>query len=443
MDAAPYRDWLVSLRRSLHRRPEPAWCEFYTTARIVEELKSIGVDELFIGPDAIDTSQRQAVPDEATIAEWFGRASETDADQSILDQLAGGYTGVVATITGGDGPTVALRVDIDGLPRAESTDESHVPAATGFRSVHDGHMHACGHDAHAAIGLGVARMAVENGFPGTLKILFQPAEEKIGGGRAMAASGHLDDVDGLIAVHVGLDHPTGEVVAGIDGFLAVSHVAATFHGAGAHAGGQPNRGRNAVQAMATAVQNLYGIARHEDGATRINAGDVGGGTAANVIPEQSYIAGEVRGETTALMRYTRDRADQVIEAAAAMHDCEVEIEHSSVAPSGTSDDAVREYITEAAHGHDRVESVRSRAELGGSEDATYLMEHVQDQGGIAGYVGIGTDHPGGHHTATFDVDEESLLIGVEVLAEALTVMARDGIETNGQSQDASEGPSTR
>ena len=430
MDASLDRDWLVSLRRSLHRRPEPAWCEFYTTARIVEELRTIGVDELFIGPDAVDSSQRQAVPDGATLADWFERATETDADQSVLERLEGGYTGVVATIEGEAGPTVALRVDIDGLPRAESTDDSHVPAAEGFQSVHDGYMHACGHDAHAAIGLGVARMAVKQGFPGTLKILFQPAEEKIGGGRAMATSGHLDDVDGLLAVHVGLGHPTGTVVAGIDGFLAVSHLNATFHGGGAHAGGQPNRGRNAVQAMATAVQNLYAIARHEDGATRINAGDVGGGTAANVIPERAYIAGEVRGETTELMEYTRDRADQVIESAATMHDCEVDIEHGSVAPSGTSDDPVREYVTAAARTTDRVESVRRRDELGGSEDATYLMAHVQDRGGIAGYVGIGTDHPGGHHTATFDVDEESLLIGVDVVAGALTAMAADGVRSN-------------
>ncbi len=430
MDATPYQEELVSLRRELHRRPEPAWCEYYTTARIVEELEALGVDELLVGPEALAADARQAVPDEATLTEWLERARETGADGGVLDRLAGGHTGAIATIEGGGGagPTVALRVDIDGLPRAESTDDEHAPVQGGFRSEHEGYMHACGHDAHAAIGIGVARALSKATFPGRAKIIFQPAEEQIGGGPAIAESGHLDDVDALLAVHVGLDHPTGEVVAGVDGFLAVSHLEATFHGEGSHAGGRPEQGRNAVQAMATAIQNLYGIARHSEGATRINAGDVAGGSAPNVIPDRAHIAGEVRGETTALMEYTRDRADQVISSAATMHDCEVEIEHGSEAPSAESDDLPRGYVSEAARGNDRVETVLESDSLGGSEDAAFLMQRVQDQGGVAAYVGVGTDHPGGHHTATFDVDEPSILVGVEVLADALLGMARDGID---------------
>jgi aminobenzoyl-glutamate utilization protein A len=220
-------------------------------------------------------------------------------------------------------------------------------------------------------------------------------------------------------MHIGLDHPTGEVVAGIDGFLAVTHFEADFHGEGAHAGGHPTRGRNAVQAMAAAVQNLYGIARHEDGATRVNAGRVGGGTASNIIPEAAFIEGEVRGETTDLMEYTRSRAETVVENAAAMHDCDVEFEVGGEAPSATSDEAVVDLVADAANGVDGVDSLLRRDELGGSEDATYLMKRVQERGGQAAYVGIGTDHPGGHHTATFDVDERSLPIGVDVLSRAV------------------------
>ncbi|ELY89019.1 amidohydrolase [Natrialba hulunbeirensis JCM 10989] len=417
---------LVTLRRDLHRKPEPAWREFYTTARIVEEIQSrVELDELHIGPDAIVGEHRLAVPDDAEIAEWYEQASEYDIDEEILSQLEGGYTGAVAVLERGEGPTVGLRVDIDGLPQPESEDDEHAPVAEGFRSEHDGAMHACGHDAHATIGVGVLEAIAESDFSGTFKVFFQPAEEVIGGGKSMATSEHIQDVDALLAAHIGLDHPTGEIVAGIDGFLAVSHLDATFTGAPSHAGGHPEEGRNAVQAMATAVQNLYSIPRHSDGPTRINAGVVEGGTAANVIPEEAHIEAEVRGKTTELMEYMRSNARRVIRNAAEMHDCEVEIELGSEAPSATSDQDLVSIVSEVAGETAGVENVMERDELGGSEDATFLMQTVQDNGGSACYIGVGTDHPGGHHTATFDVDEESLQHGVDVLTGAVEQISRD------------------
>jgi len=424
MEATQQDDWLRSIRRELHQRPEPAWREFYTTARIVEELEGLGVDGIHVGPEILSGEDRLGVPGEAELQEWHDRARELGVDEALLEKMAGGYTGAIATVERGEGPTVALRVDIDGLPLTESDGPDHYPAREGFRSEHEGAMHACGHDAHAAIGLGVLRAIVESDWAGTLKVLFQPAEERIGGGKAIAESGHLDDVDYLLAVHVGLDHPTGEVVAGIDGFLAVSQFDARFEGESAHAGGQPNRGRNAVQAMATAVQNLYAIPRHEDGATRVNAGRVGGGTASNIVPEGAFVEAEVRGETTALMEYTRKRARQVLESAASMHDCAVTVEPGGEAPSARSDEAMVDAVAAAARGVDGVTSVPRRDDLGGSEDATYLLNHVQERGGTAGYVCIGTDHPGGHHTSRFDVDEESLRIGVDVLARTVRSFPR-------------------
>ena len=417
--ASEFSDWLVSLRRDLHRRPEPAWREFYTTARIVEEIRSIGVDRLFVGPEALGDGARSGLPDETAIDAALERAREAGADPDLLERMAGGYTGAIAVLDRGEGPTVALRVDIDGLRREESERSGHIPAEEGFRSVHEGAMHACGHDAHATIGLGVLQAIASSDFQGTLKVLFQPAEELVGGGKAIAESGHLDDVETLVAVHVGLDHPTGEVVAGIDDFLAVSHFEAHFSGESAHAGGKPNEGDNAVQALATAIQNLYAIPRHEDGATRVNAGKVRGGSATNVIPETAYIEGEIRGETTSLMEYTRDRAHRVVENAAEMHGCSVDIVKGGEAPSAQSDESVVSTVANVASNVESVESVVRRDELGGSEDASYLMKHVQEQGGEAGYACVGTDHPGGHHTSTFDIDEQSLSIGVDVLARTI------------------------
>ncbi|MFC4449292.1 amidohydrolase [Halorussus aquaticus] len=417
------RDRLVEIRRDLHRHPEPAWREFYTTARIVEELERIGVDDVYVGPDAIAEDERMAVPDDDELDEWYEQAREAGADPETLAKLDGGYTGAVAVLERGEGPTVGLRVDIDGLLRAESTDDDHVPVADGFRSEHDGAMHACGHDAHATIGLGVLEAVKDSDFEGTLKVFFQPGEEMIAGGKSMAESDHLADVDYLLAAHVGLDHPTGEIVAGLDGFLAVSHFRAEFEGVPAHAGGEPNAGENAVQAMATAVQNLYAIPRHEDGATRVNAGQVGGGTATNIIPEEAYIEGEVRGETTELKDYMKERAQRVLESAAEMHGCEVDVTTNGEAPSAESDDELVGIVADVAGGTGGVENVVERDELGGSEDATYLMRAVQRNGGKAAYVGVGTDHPGGHHTATFDVDEESIPVGIDVLAGAIRDIA--------------------
>ena len=437
MSQTESRDRLIELRRDLHRHPEPAWREFYTTARIVEELERLGFPrpengsvtaagttfELAVGRDAIDPDARMAVPDEAELARWYDQALEDGADPDLLAPLEGGYTGAVATVRRGSGPHLALRVDIDALPREESTADEHAPAAAGFRSTHEGAMHACGHDAHMAIGIGVLEAILESDFEGAFTVFFQPAEERVAGGKAMAQSGHLADVDALLAVHVGLDHPTGEVVAGIGGFLAVRAFRAEYAGASAHAGGRPEEGRNAVQAMAAAVQNLYAIPRHADGATRVNAGHVGGGSVANIIPESAFIEGEVRGATTPLRDYMWEHAMDVLVGAAEMHDCEVVVDPEAEAPSAESDEDLVEIVSAVAERTANVDSILDRDDLGGSEDATYLMRAVQEAGGTAAYVCIGTDHPGGHHTGTFDVDEDSIGIGVAVLTDAFAEIA--------------------
>ncbi|WP_247731323.1 amidohydrolase [Halovivax limisalsi] len=414
----------VSFRRQLHRHPEPAWREFETTARIVERLREIDLDALHVGPDAIDGANRLAVPDETELDRWYDRARDAGVDPDVLDRLAGGYTGAVAVLERGEGPVVGLRVDIDGLPREESDDADHLPAAEGFRSETGESMHACGHDAHAAIGVGALEAVAESDdFSGTLKVFFQPAEEVIGGGKAMAKSEHIADVDYLLATHVGLDHPTGTVVAGVEDFLAVRHLEATFTGEPAHAGAEPEKGRNAIQALGTAIQNAYAIPRNSDGPTRVNVGVVEGGTAANIVAEEASLVAEVRGQTTDLMRYTSDRLERIFESAATMHDCEVEIEVGAEAPSAESDDELREIVGSVAADVDGVDRVVDEAGLGGSEDATFLMKTVQDDGGLACYVGVGTDHPGGHHTATFDVDEPTIQHGIDTLSGAIEEIA--------------------
>ena len=108
-----------------------------------------------------------------------------------------------------------------------------------------------------------------------------------------------------------------------------------------------------------------------------------------------------------------------------MHDCTVSIETGAEAPSATSDQALVSVVADVASDTAGVKRVLERDELGGSEDATFLMRKVQENGGTACYVGVGTDHPGGHHTATFDVDEASIGHGIDVLAGAIERIGRE------------------
>ncbi|WP_135822333.1 amidohydrolase [Halostella litorea] len=422
----PIRDRLTSLRRGFHRHPEPAWREFYTTHRLVEELRGIGVDELAVGPDAYDPADRMAVPDGDAFEPWLDRARERGADDDLLERMAGGNTGVVAVLERGDGPAVGLRVDIDGLFVEESTADGHRPAEEGFRSGIDGTMHACGHDVHMTWGLAVLEAIKDSEFEGRFVVFFQPAEEVGGGGNPMARSRFADGLDYLFAAHVGLDHPSGEMVAGIEKPLAMCHVDVTFEGTSAHAGKAPNQGDNAVQALGTAITNAYGIPRHEDGMTRVNLGRVEGGTASNVIAERAHAEAEARGETTELMEYTKARLRRVVRSAARMHGCTADFEVVSESPRADSDPELVDVIAEAAAGVAGVDTVVPTADFGASEDATFLMERVQEAGGLAAYCIVGTDHPTSHHTPTFDVDEDSIATGVAVLTESILATAEVG-----------------
>jgi len=419
-------DHLIELRRDLHERPEPAWREFYTTARILDELEGIGVDEIEYGNDVHSDAHRKAVPDHQDIERWRERALEHGVPEERLEGMEGGYTGAIAVHEGGEGPTIALRVDIDGLERTESEAKDHRPAAEGFRSRYEGMMHACGHDAHATIGVGVLERMAETEFEGTLKMLFQPGEEKGAGALPMAHSGHLDDVDYLVAIHVGMGYPTGTVVPAVDSFFAVSDARVEFAGEGAHAGSDPDAGRNAVRAMATATEKLHGLLRHSDSVTRVNVAPVGGGTATNVIPESAFMEFEVRSDGNDGLEHMEDRAERVVESSADLYDCEVDVEWKTRLPSATCDEAVAAVVESVAHRTDTVDTIETADEPGGSEDATILMEYVRNNGGKAAYVGIGSDHPGGHHTPLFDVDEEAIPIGVTVVERTIRELVSRG-----------------
>ncbi|MDL5363407.1 amidohydrolase [Halalkalicoccus sp. NIPERK01] len=411
---------LSDLRRELHKYPEAGWKEFRTTAYVAEELEERGYT-VHLGEDAIDSTERLGVPDHAEIEGARTRARDEGAPEAYLERM-GHITGLVAEKTFGDGrgPVVGLRVDMDALEMTEATGSDHRPANEGFASRHPNEMHACGHDGHTSIGVGVARaLAIDGGFDGTLKIFFQPAEEGGRGGLPMSKTKHLDDIEYFIALHLGLDNETGKIIAGYERPLSNAKIDVDFRGEPAHAGKAPNEGHNALQSAATAIQNLYAIPRHEEGATRINVGQVHSPNAQNVISDHARMRVEVRGETADLNEYMLESADRVLEHAAGMYDTEYSTTLYGKTTTFEADDGLVSVVADAAQSVESVTTIVDREDIGASEDASYLIKRVQENGGEATYIGVGASNPSGHHTSRFDIDEEALQIGVDVVVETV------------------------
>lgn len=199
-DTEQLRQW----RRMFHQLPEPGWSEFITTARLIEMLRAMGYRVL---PGAAFLSREHIQGrNEEEVAQGLARARAFPVEAALLAEMEA-LTGCVALLeTGGPGPTIALRFDIDCVAVHESEAPQHRPQAAGFASRHPGCMHACGHDGHMTIGLGVAQTlyALRDRLCGTVKLLFQPAEEGVRGAKPVAEGGILDDVDYFLSAHIGM-----------------------------------------------------------------------------------------------------------------------------------------------------------------------------------------------------------------------------------------------
>lgn len=411
---------LSELRRDFHKHPEAGWKEFRTTAFVAEELDERGYT-VHLGDDAVDTNERLGVPEDDEIQRARVRARDEGAPEKYLEQM-GHVTGLVAEKSFGDGcgPVIGIRVDMDALEMTEASDPNHRPANEGFASRHPNEMHACGHDGHTSIGVGIARtLDTIDDIAGTVKLFFQPAEEGGRGGLPMSKTAHLDDVEHFLALHLGLGNETGKIIAGYERPLSNTKIDVEFYGESAHAGKAPNKGRNALQAVTTAIQNLYTIPRHENGATRINVGQVHSPNAQNVISNHARMRVEVRGETADLNEYMLTSVNRVVEHAAGMHDVEYDTALYGKTTTFTVDDQLVMTVADAARSLEFVATVAEHDQIGASEDASYLIKRVQEQGGQATYVGVGASNPSGHHTSQFDIDEEALQIGVNVIVETV------------------------
>ena len=399
-DAADLTPWVVSLRRHFHANPELGWREIETTARIADELRALGYT-VVAGRDFLGDAERIGISDAPVDGE--------------------GDTGCVATYdTGRPGPTVCLRVDIDALPIREA-EGNHAPAAGGWASAAPGVMHACGHDGHAAIGLGVARLLrpLLDGGHGRLRILFQPAEEGGRGGRAVAEAGWMEDVDLFLALNLGLGVPSGAVATAVDGFLAIRRFAVTLSGEASHAGKTPERGRNALLAACAIIPALHATAQSSRPGIRVNVGTLSAGTAVNIVPDRAAFEVEMRAGETADLDALEARCRQIIEGTAAAHGIDAALVPGGGAESWANPRDVADWAAGINAETGAFDRVLPAFFFGASEDATTLARRVADRGGRAGILVLGADLADEHHTPRFDFDEGALSRGVHLSAGLL------------------------
>ena len=415
------KDELVTQRRDLHMHPEPAWTEFRTAALVAEQLHDLGY-EVLAGEQAVAKEYMMGVPSAEVLEQSQARAIREGADPAWVKRMRGGMTGVVGIMHFKQpGPVVGIRFDMDCNDVSETQDEKHRPNVEGFASLHPGAMHACGHDGHTTVGFGVAKIlaSLKDELAGTIKLVFQPAEEGVRGARAMVERGVVDDVDFMMGAHFGFKmKETGSIACNVTGFLATSKDDAHYIGKPAHAGAAPEKGKNALLAAACATLNLHAISRHSQGITRINVGHLEAGSGRNIIGDTGLIKLETRGGSSAINHYVEEEALRIIKAAAAMYDVQYRIEQVGGAAGGSNSPKLAAYLMRQAKSLGIFHKIVDKCPFGASEDYSYFMERVQSHGGQAAYMMIGANLAAGHHDAHFDFDETALVYSLKMLASS-------------------------
>lgn len=369
---------IAAHRHYLHQHAELSYQEKETTAYLVEQLEQLGIPV----------------------------------------QRFDDYTGCIATISGGKpGKTVLLRADIDALPIQENS-------GVDFESIHTGVMHACGHDCHAAMLLGAAQLLWESReeLSGTVKLLFQAAEEVFVGSHYYWDKGHLSDVDAAMGMHVWPDLPSG-TMAVMDGPIMAScdNFTITVHGVSAH-GSQPNNGRDAIVAASAIISNLQTIVSRVDDPLHslvVSIGTIKAGTQFNIITDTAVMSGTVRTHSSAARALVEPAMRQIAEGTAQALGCTAQVEYHYLEPPVTNEDtALNDLARKAAAKVCGRENVRPCARAMGSEDFSYLMEKIPSSLFI--FLGCwdeeaGCIHP--VHNEKFCINEKILPLGAAQYAQ--------------------------
>lgn len=366
---------LIRWRREIHQHPELGFQEFKTAELVAETLRSLGL--------RVRTNV--------------------------------GKTGVIGYLGEGQ-PVVALRADMDALPIQEANDAPYASQVPGV-------MHACGHDAHTAILLGVATLLRQEELPGQVRFLFQPAEEvsdeegKSGASR-MIEDGAMEGVDAVLALHVNSDMPVGSI--GIDGpyiSAGVDTFYATLMGKGCH-GAYPHRGVDPIFILGQVINAIHGIVSRRIDPVQpavISIGSVHGGQAHNVIPGRVEISGTIRSMDEKVRRELFGELERALGVARALGgDFELRIDEGF--PASLNDPRIASLIRQVAIDLLGEDCLHPPEPGMGAEDFGLLANLAP-----GAMFGLGTKLEGGRreaHSPTFDIDERALPIGAAILAEA-------------------------
>ncbi|MEL7648572.1 MAG: amidohydrolase [Sedimentibacter sp.] len=376
LSAEKYNDFIVERRRFYHSVPELSFEETNTTKAIAQDLEAMGIDV-------------ETFPD---------------------------YNGLVGTIQGGKpGKTVMLRADIDALPVEEHTGLSFASKNCN--------MHACGHDAHIAMLLGAARILYENKneLNGTVKLLFQAAEESCYGAKYYADNGVLDGVDAIFGMHIwgSLDAPyfnleSGSRMASVDNFKI------TVDGVSSH-GSAPHLGKDAVIAASSIIMNIQTlVSRINDPLNPlvVSIGTIKGGQRFNIIANHVEMEGTVRTHSREVRAIVEQNLREIAENTAKALGCRANLEYSYyAAPIINEHEQINEIVRNAAVKLYGNESLVSMPKLMGSEDFSYLMEKAPGFYGFIGGRNQAKDIIYSNHNDKFTVDEEVLHRGSALYAQ--------------------------
>ena len=378
--AKALNDEIVRLRRLIHANPELSFQEFQTAALVADTLSEIG-------------------------------------GYTIRTQV--GKTGVVAEL-GESGPVIAIRADMDALPIMEA---NNVP----YASRNPGVMHACGHDAHTAILLGVAHLLrqsyAEERWDGRVRLLFQPAEEAfdeddISGATAMITDQALEGVDAVIALHVSSDKPSGHFMFQ-DGpsLAAVDSFDAWIYGDGAH-GAYPHTGSDPIYMLAPILTAIYAIPSRRINPlypSVVSVGQVSGGATTNVIPNEVLLKGTMRSMSTEVREQLWSELENALRMSELMggrYKLNITKGYPAMVNDQEANNWMRRVTTDFLGQNAVVESQFGM----GAEDFAYMTQKAK-----GAMFMLGAAMPEGparhHHTAIFDIDESILVPGAAVLAE--------------------------
>lgn len=339
----------------------------------------------------------------------------------IEHQTGIAQTGIVATIKSSyPGPVLAIRADMDALPIQE---ENNIL----YRSRHNGVMHACGHDGHTAIALGTAYYLSNHrdSFRGTVKIIFQPAEEHPGGAKPMIEAGVLKnpDVDAIVGLHLWNRLPIGTIGVRSGALMAaVECFRCDILGKGGH-GAMPDQTIDAVVVSAQVVNALQTIVARNvnplDSAV-VTVGEIRGGTALNVIADQAYLSGTVRYFKPKLEGYLSRRVEDVIAGVCQSYGAKYELDYWQLYPSVINDAKIANLVRSVAL--EVVETplgVVPECQTMASEDMSFFLREVPGCYFFLGSANAeqGLDYP--HHHPRFNFDESALITGVEMFVRCV------------------------